>query len=63
METSIKEITKSLRLRYQETEEDVCLIDDQEDGTMRTYDMDGILIGVRPLRPAEKQMSIASKVS
>lgn len=58
---SISETTKSLRLRYSETMEDVVLMDNHETGMMESYDMDGIFLNERPLRPSERQMSIASK--
>ena len=52
--------TKNLRLGYSENLEQVFLLDDQEDGVMRTFDAEGKFVSERKLTPKEKQLSVVS---
>lgn len=51
-------LLKDLKLKYYENTETVYDIDDQENGTMSTYDGNGNLLSTRKLTPKEKQTTI-----
>ncbi len=47
-----------LKYKYYENEEEVALLDDQANGLMLTYDMDGLFLESRKLHPEEKQTKL-----
>lgn len=54
---------KKLRNRFSESEEEVFMLDNQEEGTMEIYDACGKFLSSRRLRPSEKQLQIGKNQS
>jgi hypothetical protein len=58
IDKEIDELIDMLAIEARSESGKLYMFDDQEDGTMYTYDKEGNLINVRPLTPAETQTSI-----
>lgn len=57
-EQKVKTILKNLKHKYEESEETVYLLDDQEANEMLIYDAQGMLLQTRKLMPGERQTVI-----
>lgn len=52
-----------IRTRREEVVEKVFVLPDFEAGSMRTYNCDGILVAERPMRQAERQLTIGAQLN
>lgn len=56
----IKERLQKLKAKFEESREEVFLMDNQQDGMMEIYDAEGKLVSSRKLLPSERQTRIVS---
>ncbi len=59
LKTERKTTLSCVRTGKEEVTEDVYLLDEQDEGVMRYYNQDGVLVYSRPLLPNERQLRIS----